>query len=58
MTKTDQIEELIVAAGFSNYRIIDAKTIKVAQWVRVKCIFGCSDYGLATCPPNTLMPLT
>jgi len=26
----------------------------VAQWVRMKCMFGCSEYGRnASCPPNT-----
>lgn len=49
----NQIKPLIAASGFNDYRIIDAKIIEVAQWVRVKCTFGCSDYGLATCPPNT-----
>ena len=49
----NQIEKLLVDAGFTDYQLIDAKTIKVAQWVRVKCTFGCSDYGLGTCPPNT-----
>jgi predicted metal-binding protein len=48
-----KIEALISSFGFSDYIWIDPKEIIVAQWVRVKCYFGCSDFGLGTCPPNT-----
>jgi predicted metal-binding protein len=28
--------------------------IIVAQWVRMKCMFGCVEYGRSgACPPNT-----
>ena len=40
--------------GFSNYRWIDPTEIVVAQWVRLKCMYGCDSYGRnASCPPNT-----
>ncbi len=39
--------------GFTDLRWIDPQKIVLAQWVRMKCIYGCSYYGyLATCPPN------
>jgi predicted metal-binding protein len=53
MKHLDKIESLIMKQGFSEYRWIDPQEIIVAHWVRVKCTFGCSDYGLGTCPPNT-----
>lgn len=51
--KRNQIEHLIQEQGFENYKWINPQKIIVSQWVRVKCQFGCSDYGLGTCPPNT-----
>ena len=48
-----QIESIVEKTGFKNYKWIDTEDIFVAQWVRVKCMFGCSDYGLGACPPNT-----
>lgn len=53
MIRIEKTEQLIREQGFSEYAWIDPKEIIVAQWVRVKCLFGCSDYGLAVCPPNT-----
>jgi predicted metal-binding protein len=53
MKKKDNIESILAARGFSEYRWINPKEIIVAHWVRVKCTFGCGDYGLGTCPPNT-----
>jgi predicted metal-binding protein len=47
------IETILTRQGFSDFKWINPKEIVVAQWVRVKCTFGCSDYGLGTCPPNT-----
>jgi predicted metal-binding protein len=54
MTSTEKIELLLSEQGFTEYKWINPKDIVVAQWVRVKCLFGCADYGLGTCPPNTL----
>jgi predicted metal-binding protein len=37
----------------ADFRWIDPQIIVVAQWVRMKCMFGCGDYGQnAACPPN------
>jgi len=49
----EKIETYIQEYGLSDFKWINPKDIIVAQWVRVKCEFGCSDYGLGTCPPNT-----
>ena len=53
MKQQKKIEAILAAQGFSDYVWIDPEDIVVAQWVRVKCTFGCADYGLGTCPPNT-----
>jgi predicted metal-binding protein len=53
MISKEKIELLLEKQDFSDYKWISPKAIVVAHWVRVKCTFGCSDYGLGTCPPNT-----
>lgn len=53
MDQNELIESIVKEHGFSDYKWIDSRDIHVAQWVRVKCQFGCSDYGNGTCPPNT-----
>lgn len=52
MTDKEKIEPILKRQGFSDYRWIHPKEIVVAQWVRVKCTFGCENYGLGACPPN------
>ena len=51
---TKDLERLFAAKGFTDFRWLDARDIVVAEWVRMKCLFGCPDYGKnAACPPNT-----
>jgi len=43
--------------GAHSARSIRTKSIVVADWVRVKCQFGCDGYGeRLTCPPFSLPP--
>ncbi|MFA5392783.1 MAG: DUF2284 domain-containing protein [Candidatus Paceibacterota bacterium] len=38
--------------GAKQAKVIPAKTIVVAEWVRMKCQFGCDGFGQSlTCPP-------
>jgi predicted metal-binding protein len=53
MTSKEKIEAILGKQGFSDYRWIHPHEIIVAQWVSVKCTFGCGHYGLGACPPNT-----
>ncbi len=47
------LEGLFQKHGYEDYRWVDPKSIVVAQWVRMKCTFGCREYGKsACCPPN------
>jgi len=39
--------------GFSDFRWVDPAEIIVSEWVRMKCLYGCREYGRnAACPPN------
>nr|WP_092074077.1 DUF2284 domain-containing protein [Dendrosporobacter quercicolus]NSL47775.1 DUF2284 domain-containing protein [Dendrosporobacter quercicolus DSM 1736]SDM76870.1 Predicted metal-binding protein [Dendrosporobacter quercicolus] len=46
------LEEIFIKYGFEGFKWINPKEIIVAQWVRMKCIFGCPT-KTACCPPNT-----
>ena len=48
------LEALFVKHGFPDHRWLDPRDIVVAEWVRMKCRFGCREYGRnAACPPST-----
>jgi len=50
----EEIEGIFHKHGFNDYRWIHPKDIVVSNWVRMKCAYGCPDYGRgASCPPNT-----
>lgn len=54
MAEQTLLQRIFSDAGFSDFRWIDPAEIVVAQWVRMKCMFGCNEYGRnASCPPNT-----
>lgn len=53
MVNKEKIESFLKNQDFTDYKWINPKEIVVSHWVRVKCTFGCADYGLGTCPPNT-----
>ncbi len=49
----EKLEQMFREGGFDDFKWIDAGKIVVAQWVRMKCMYGCSNYGMgACCPPN------
>jgi len=53
MNTQTQVEAILARHGYTDFKGIDPKSIVVAQWVRMKCMFGCSHYGqCASCPPN------
>ena len=53
MTDRTALESLFARHGYSDFKWIDPADIVVAQWVRMKCTFGCGEYGRnACCPPN------
>ena len=47
------------ALGARGAKVIPAKSIVAAEWVRLKCQFGCDGYGgCLTCPPHSPAPET
>jgi predicted metal-binding protein len=45
--------------GAVGAKVISAKSIVAAEWVRLKCQFGCDGYGgCLTCPPHSPTPET
>jgi predicted metal-binding protein len=48
-----ELESLFEKHGYTEFKWIEPEDIVVAQWVRLKCTFGCGEYGRnAACPPN------
>ncbi len=53
MDSRAQLEARFREHGFADFRWIDPAEIVVAEWVRMKCAYGCGSYGRkAACPPN------
>lgn len=53
MTDRQELEALFATQGYKDFRWIHPKGVIVSQWVRLKCTFGCREYGQnACCPPN------
>lgn len=49
-----ELEAVFKKFDLSDYKWIDPNEIIVSQWVRMKCMYGCGEYGNnACCPPNT-----
>ena len=54
MSSRKQLETLFLKHGFHDFKWFNPQNIVVSQWVRMKCMFGCKEYGKnACCPPNT-----
>jgi len=52
-----QFAELAVRMGAVDAKAIDPKSIVVKDWVRLKCQYGCGNYGKSlTCPPYSPTP--
>lgn len=53
LARLKKLEDLFVRRGFTDFRWLDPREIVVAEWVRMKCLYGCWEYGKnACCPPN------
>ncbi len=53
MVDRKKVEEKFLVHNFKDFKWIDPKDIVTSHWVRMKCMFGCDEYGkTATCPPN------
>ena len=52
------LDALFRQHGYADYRWVNPKKIIVAQWVRMKCIFGCGSYGKNACCPPAVPPVS
>jgi predicted metal-binding protein len=53
MDTREELEALFEKHGYTDFKWIEPEDIIVSQWVRMKCTFGCGEYGQnASCPPN------
>lgn len=53
MSTQEKIDAILQKHGYEDYKWINPDDIVVSQWVRMKCLYGCNEYGkTATCPPN------
>ena len=53
MNNKEQADQIICSHGITDYKwLVPRNDIIVANWVRFRCQFGCSNYGKAgSCPP-------
>lgn len=54
MNNQKEIEKIFIKHRFKDFKWINPQKIIVSHWVRLKCMYGCKEYGKnACCPPNT-----
>ena len=52
-TPVPKLESLLREHGFDDVRCMAGAEVVVSPWVRLKCMYGCVDYGKrASCPSN------
>jgi len=53
LSRPDQWRHRALQLGVDAATAVDADTVVAAEWVRMKCLFGCDEPGIhRTCPPN------
>lgn len=53
MDNQAKLEALLAKHGYADFKWMNPRDIVVSQWVRMKCMYGCAEYGrTASCPPN------
>ena len=49
--------EMAIEAGASGAKLVPADEVYCAEWVRLRCQYGCGGYGRClTCPPYSPTP--
>ncbi len=54
--RNSQLFSRIRTLGFRQVLPIPAEIVQVADWVTLRCQFGCPFYGKPHCPPNAMPP--
>jgi predicted metal-binding protein len=53
MPDRETLEALFHKHGYADFKWIEPQNVVVSHWVRMKCTFGCKEFGRnAACPPN------
>jgi predicted metal-binding protein len=53
LSRPDQWCRRAIQLGADAATLVDADAVVAAEWVRMKCLFGCDEPGVhKTCPPN------
>jgi len=52
MDAIQDLETIFRNHDCDDFKWVDPREFVISRWVRMKCTFGCSDYGHASCPPN------
>jgi len=56
-TIVKELETIALEGGATAVKLVDPQDVVVAQWVRLKCQFGCSLFGKCfSCPPYSPTP--
>jgi predicted metal-binding protein len=57
MKAIDYFCQKALELGVHGAKVIDPRSVITAEWVRMKCQFGCAGFGLSLCcPPRTPTP--
>ena len=57
MKNLEKYRKKALEMGIDGAKVIDPRTVVTAEWVRLKCQFGCARYGKGLCcPPYTPTP--
>jgi len=52
-----EVEDIILSQSAEGVRKIDPRQVVTAEWVRLRCQYGCGGYGQClTCPPYSPTP--
>ena len=55
--RLDRHMEKVLKAGVDHAVVVSTEDVATAPWVRMKCQFGCSNFGRSLCcPPNSPAP--
>jgi predicted metal-binding protein len=56
-TRLAKYVEMALTAGASDARLVATRDVVTAEWVRLRCQYGCGMYGRClTCPPHSPTP--
>jgi predicted metal-binding protein len=53
----DDLRDRAIAAGATDAVVVGPATIVTAEWVRMKCLYGCTPGGCLNCPPHSPTPV-